>query len=78
MDSASKSKLRKMAELTISCYSYEIHYDDISDTEVYQKKVQMYKKRPLKIRIYIAIVNNQPRGILHFEVFANNYINMPS
>lgn len=44
MNSASKVKLRKMAELTISYNSYEIHYDDISEKEVDRKKFKFMEE----------------------------------
>lgn len=45
MDSASKRKLKKVAELTISYYLYEIRYDDIADMEVYpEKTLNLFKK----------------------------------
>ena len=68
----------KMAELTISYYLYEIRYDDISDMEVYQKKSLNLLKKKIKTWIYITTVNNQPKGLLDFEVLADNNINMPS
>ena len=73
-----KANSEKMAELTISYYLYEIRYDDISDMEVYQKKSLNLLKKKIKTWIYITTVNNQPKGLLDFEVLADNNINMPS